>query len=131
MDKVMGRARSLRWQDWVNLVLGVWLFVSPWALGFHAALPGSSGNFFIVAVAMVVFAIVGLNARWLWQEWVNLALGIWMIVSPWVIGFNTNTAARDDAILVGIVAGVMALWALMERHRIGATTATGEHHLTH
>jgi len=23
-----------RWQDWVNLLLGAWLFISPWALGF-------------------------------------------------------------------------------------------------
>ncbi len=80
---------------------------------------------------MVVFAIVGLNARWLWEEWVNLALGIWLIVSPWVIGFHTNVAARDDALLVGIVAGVMALWSLLERHRIGATTGTGEHRVSH
>jgi len=131
MDRVMDRARSLRWQDAVDLVLGVWLFVSPWALRFYGALPGSSGNFFIVGVAMVVFAIVGLNARWLWQEWVNLALGVWLIVSPWLLGFQANVAARDDALLVGIVAAVMAVWALLERHRIGATTATGEHRVTH
>ena len=23
-----------RWEDWINFVLGVWLFVSPWILGY-------------------------------------------------------------------------------------------------
>jgi hypothetical protein len=132
MDKALDRARALRWQDWVNLVLGIWLFVSPWALGFQAAMPGSSGNFFIVGVAIIVLAIVGLNARWLWQEWLNLALGIWLVVSPWLLGFSADAAARDDAIFVGIVAGVMAAWALLERHRVGAaTSAGGEQRVTH
>ena len=24
--------RAARWQDWANLILGVWLFISPWIL---------------------------------------------------------------------------------------------------
>ena len=27
-------ARNARWQDVANLVLGAWLFISPWVLGF-------------------------------------------------------------------------------------------------
>src|SRR5215470_19223722 len=27
-------ALSNRWQDWLNLILGAWLFISPWVLGF-------------------------------------------------------------------------------------------------
>jgi hypothetical protein len=131
MDKVIDRTRSLRWQDWVNLVLGVWLFISPWALRFWGTMPGSSGNFLMVGVALVVFALVGLNARGLWQEWVNLVLGICLIVSPWLLGFHTHAVARDDAIVVGIVAAVVALWALLERHRIGATNEAAAHSLTH
>jgi hypothetical protein len=115
----------------VNLVLGVWLFISPWALRFWGTMPGSSGNFLMVGVALVVFALVGLNARGLWQEWVNLVLGIWLIVSPWLLGFHTHAVARDDAIVVGIVTAVVALWALLERHRIGATNEAAAHSLTH
>ena len=25
-----------RWQDWINLILGLWTFVSPWVFGFAA-----------------------------------------------------------------------------------------------
>jgi hypothetical protein len=105
-----------RWQDWVTLVLGIWLFISPWALGFYAGMAAASWNFFIVGVAFVVFAVAALNLRTLWEEWVNLVLGIWMIVSPWVLRFNGTAAARDDSIIVGLIAAAMAIWALAERH---------------
>jgi hypothetical protein len=105
-----------RWQDWVTLVLGIWLFISPWALGFYAAMPAASWSFFIVGAAFVVFALAALNMHSLWEEWVTLVLGIWMIVSPWVLAFSHNSNARDDAVIVGLVVGVMSIWALAERH---------------
>lgn len=35
-------SRSNQWQDWLNLLLAVWLFVSPWVLGFTTADGGTS-----------------------------------------------------------------------------------------
>jgi hypothetical protein len=40
---------SNRWQDWANAILGAWLFVSPWVLGFgrgavNAVTGGNAGN---------------------------------------------------------------------------------------
>jgi SPW repeat len=29
-------ARAGRWQDWANVVLAIWLFISPWVLRFVA-----------------------------------------------------------------------------------------------
>ena len=26
--------KERRWQDWLNLLIGVWLFISPWAIRF-------------------------------------------------------------------------------------------------
>jgi len=103
-----------KWQDWVTLVLGIWLFFSPWILRFHPALPGPSWNFFLLGIAMVVFAAFALNLRTLWEEWVNLALGIWMIISPWVLRFSDNSAARDDAIVVGVIVALISIWALAD-----------------
>ncbi len=101
--------RNTRWQDWVSLVLGIWLFFSPWILSFYSAMPAASWNFFVLGVAFVVFAAFGLNLRTLWEEWVNLVLGIWMIISPWVLQYNANSAARDDAVIIGVIVAVMAI----------------------
>ena len=109
-----------RWQDWVSLVLGIWLFVSPWLLGFYSSIPRDSWNFFIVGVAFIVFARFALNLRTLWEEWVNLALGVWMIISPWALSYSANAAARDDAVVVGLIVGLLSIWSLSES-RLGRT----------
>src|SRR5687767_2853564 len=43
-----------RWQDWANLVLGAWLFVSPWALSYDGI---AAWNAHGVGVGVVVFAL--------------------------------------------------------------------------
>ena len=110
-----------RWQDWVSLVLGIWLFVSPWLLGFYSSLPRDSWNFFIVGLAFIVFAGFALNMRTLWEEWVNLALGVWMIISPWLLGYSANAVARDDAVVVGLIVGLLSVWSLLAESRFGRT----------
>jgi hypothetical protein len=105
-----------RWQDWVNLILGIWLFLSPWILGFRPEIPAQSWNFWIIGAAFFVFAVAALNMRTLWEEWVNLVLGIWLIVSPWVLRYSGTVTARDDAVIVGIIVGVLSIWALAEKH---------------
>lgn len=109
-----------RWQDWVSLILGIWLFFSPWLLDFRSSMPAQSWNFFIVGIAFIVFAGYALNLRTIWEEWVNLALGVWMIISPWALGYSANAAARDDAIAVGIIVGLLSIWSLAES-RLGHT----------
>lgn len=114
--------QTRRWQDWVTLILGIWLFFSPWILRFYPEMPTASWNFFVLGIAFVVFAAFGLNLRTLWEEWVNLILGIWMIISPWVLQYSGNTTPRYDAIVVGVIVAVMAIWAMADRHtRIGTT----------
>lgn len=122
-------ARNTRWQDWVTLVLGIWLFFSPWILSFYGAMPAASWNFFILGAAFVVFGAFALNQRSLWEEWVSLVLGVWMIISPWVLRYAANVSARDDAIVIGVVVAVMSIWALAER-RTPIGDATADHSLS-
>jgi len=46
------------------------------------------------------------------EEWVNLVLGAWLLVSPWVLGFSTATALMWNAVLIGALIVVSASWAL-------------------
>jgi len=43
------------WEEWTNVVLGGWLLISPWVLGFSAA-TGLMWNAVITGVLIVVFA---------------------------------------------------------------------------
>jgi hypothetical protein len=44
-----------------------------------------------------------------WQDWVNVALGAWMVASPWMLGFVAGeTRAARSAWVLGIAIMVFA-----------------------
>jgi hypothetical protein len=48
------------------------------------------------------------------QDWVNLACGALLFISPWVLGFSGEMAAARTAWVGGAVIAVMAVAALMQ-----------------
>ena len=101
---------SSQWKDTANLVLGLWLAVSPWALSYAAAAT-PAWNAHIVGVIIAVASIAALSTFQVWEEWVNAALGVWLIVSPFIVGFGNLTTAVWNQLIVGIVVLVLAAWA--------------------
>ena len=100
------------WQDPVNIVLGVWLIVSPWVLGFQDV---TLAMWSTVATGIALGA-VALGATLVpraWEEWTEGALAIWLAVSPWVLGFATVENAMVNAVLVSAAILVLALWVLV------------------
>jgi hypothetical protein len=60
-----------------------------------------------------------------WEEWVNLLLGVWVLVSPWVLSFSAQTTARWAHVGIGLIVAVLAglrLWVMHQppRHGVGA-----------
>jgi len=100
-----------RWQDWLNLLIGIWLFISPWVIGFAGADFGASWNAWILGVAIVVFSAIAVSLPQVWEEVVNILLGIWMVVSSWVIGVASR-AAETNAVIVGLLVIMFAAWAM-------------------
>lgn len=37
-----------------------------------------------------------------WQEWASFALGLWLAVSPWLVGYTGHEAATANAAFVGM-----------------------------
>lgn len=99
------------WQDGANAVLGAWLLLSPWAVGY-AAQEAASANAVIVGLALVAAA---LGAMWVpraWEEWTEVVLGLWLVASPWVLGFAGERGAMLTALCTGIVVAALALWTV-------------------
>jgi SPW repeat-containing protein len=98
--------------DVVNLVLGVWLFLSPWIFGFHPE-TAASWNAWLSGIVIAALAVSALAAFAEWEEWLNLIVGLWVAVSPWVVGFSANAGAARDHLVVGVIVAVVAavrLW---------------------
>ena len=102
-----------RWQDAGNLVLGVWLFISPWVLNYAAGMPVSAWNAMLAGIAIVVLAATAMYMPRAWEEGSNMALGVWMIVSPWVLKFAADKPVMMNAVIVGVLVTALAAWAMM------------------
>ncbi|MFC5475051.1 SPW repeat protein [Paraherbaspirillum soli] len=118
-----------RWQDWGNLLLGAWLFVSPWVMQYSSDLPNAIWNAHLLGAAIVVFAAFAVYIPRVWEEALNTALGIWMIVSPWVLGFASEKSVAANAVVVGILVAAFAGWAMV--HDKNFDKWMHEHHVTH
>ena len=99
--------------DVYNLAIGAFLFVSPWLLGFTRE--NARLDTWAVGAAIVVFSLAALILFAEWEEWLNLLLAGWLIVSPWVLGF-AHTKAMHWAIGIGIFSLYLTLLELWMIH---------------
>lgn len=104
--------KNKRWQDMVNLALGAWLFVSPWAMGYVDSAESATWNAYVVGVVTMALAAYAVYLPRAWEEWINTGFGVWLIVSPWALGFASETAVAMNTVIVGIVVAMMATWAM-------------------
>jgi hypothetical protein len=103
--------KDKRWQDWLNLLIGIWLFISPWVIGFAGANLTASWNAWIFGVAIVVFSAIAVSMPQAWAEVINILLGIWMVISSWILGVATR-AVETNAVIVGLLVILFAAWAM-------------------
>lgn len=100
--------------DLYNLLLAVFLFVSPWL--FALANRTAAMDLRASGAAIAILSLVALVAFANWEEWANLLLGIWLIVSPWVLGFP-HTRAMHYSIGIGVTVAFLAtleLWLVYD-----------------
>ncbi len=106
----VGSKLSRQWHDAVNVLLGLWLVISPWLLGYTAE-SMAAWNAWVPGVIIAVAAIAALTAFHEWEEWVNALLGVWLVISPWILGYAAVAAAMWNHVIVGIVCAALAIWA--------------------
>lgn len=122
----ISKRTAFHWQDGLEVVLGLWLVISPWVLGY-TGISLAFLNALIVGVFIAVtafFVIVRFEA---WEDWVDMAVGLWLIASPWVAGFASLTTGETAAaclatwnvILVGIATFVLAGWSYLAHRADG------------
>jgi len=119
--------------DLYNLALAAVLFFSPWLF----KLTNSTGKMDIWAsgAAIAAISLVAIAAYANWEEWANFALGLWLVASPWLLGF-AHTRAMHFSIGVGVVVAFMAaleLWLVYDgthpahQDQISPSTTPGPH----
>jgi hypothetical protein len=102
---------TAQWKDAAIFVLGLWLIISPWALNF-AVDRTPMWNASAVGLIIAVAALAALISFHRWEEWVEAALGLWLIVSPYLLGFAAQINATVNHVIVGIIVAALAVWTV-------------------
>jgi len=101
-------------QDWINLVCGVLLFVSPWVLRFTGD-PMAARTAWIGGVIIFAMGLIALMQFAEWEEWVALIVGALVIISPWALGFAAVQAAMWTCVVLGVIvvlSSISEIWAV-------------------
>jgi hypothetical protein len=77
------------WGAIINILLGLWLMISPGLLLFDKS---ASSNNYIVGPLVLTFAITAL-----WEvnrsvRFLNVGAGAWLIIAPLIVGFQSPVA---------------------------------------
>jgi hypothetical protein len=93
--------------DIYNLVLGAFLFVSPWLAASTHGLMGEDA--WVSGALIVLFSIASFIAFSELEEWGIAIVGLWLILSPWVLGFQNATAMKVNVGIGMFVAYLAAI----------------------
>jgi ABC-type transport system involved in cytochrome c biogenesis permease subunit len=105
------------WEDWCGMLLGALIVVSPWFPIYEE--PATAGDQTLilnaVAIGFIVFGLSQLEyvALQRWQEVITLLAGLWLVVSPYVLGYSGAGFLRVYHTGLGaavVLLGVLQLW---------------------
>jgi SPW repeat len=101
--------RIQHWQDVASLSLGVWLVLSPFALGFAGAAVWIT---IVLGLSIILFAVEGFVIPSYLEEWGELLLGLALVAVPWTIGYE-SVSAIVSSMVSGILVILFGVWELM------------------
>jgi hypothetical protein len=102
--------------DVINLILAIWLFLSPWIVGFVNVAP-AAWVAWLSGIAIAIISVVALSVSGEWEEWINLLLGIWVLISPWVVHVHHQQPPTVVLFFTGLAVAIIAAIDLWMLHR--------------
>lgn len=108
------------WARIVNIALGVWLMIAPWALSYDYAI--SRTNDIWVGILVALAALVAL--AWRPARFANTALGAWLIIAPFALGYAAWEAAAINDVIVGAIVLAVSLIPSLGRFERRVESAT-------
>jgi SPW repeat len=114
--------------DWTHVLLGVWLVISPWVVGFTAS-AGALRSAVIFGAAVIIVALWALyRPLQRGPEWVNAVLGVLLFLTPWAMGYRAEMGASWNAWALGTMIVVFAAYTFLPRMRIPIGTQAPRPH---
>jgi hypothetical protein len=107
----------IHWGAWCSWLLGIWLCISPGPLQFGGDITPTFAAV-ITGVLLICIEVITVSTFRLWEEWINVILGVWLIGAPWILGFYLNGAATANFVTAGALVVALALYELWKGKQV-------------
>ncbi|EGX55135.1 hypothetical protein SZN_34412 [Streptomyces zinciresistens K42] len=103
--------RDVTLLDGPVFLLGLYCAVSPWILHYTTSQPALVTHNLVVGIAIGLLALGFTRApeRMYGLSGAFCAIGVWMIIAPWVVGTSPDTGVILNNVIIGALAVVLGL----------------------
>jgi hypothetical protein len=99
-----------RQQEWMHVVLGSWVLLSPWVLKLTTAHGVAAWCTSLLGTALLALAAPRVLGPKVWEEASTALLGLALLVSPWILDFTGQTGPTVSAVIAGLLAVALGMW---------------------
>ena len=111
--KVQTKFWSASILDIYTLFCGIFLVLAPWLFGFIRAAGRLDAE--VSGYVLIALSAAGFLAFADWEEWLKVAVGVWLIAAPWLLGF-AHTSAMHVSIAIGVIVTFLTLLEIWLAH---------------
>ena len=104
------------WEDYLDMLLGVLIVLSPVFAGYEvaSAVMINAGIIGVLVLALASFELLDLRR---WEEILELLCGLWLIASPFMLGY-ANGALMIWHMALGAIVALLAVAELWQDWRL-------------
>ncbi len=106
--------------NWIIALAGVWMIIASFVLGYGVG----AAPFWDALIVGIIFLVLGAWAAMTSQvgtdktlDWLNALVGLWLLISPFVMSYTSLTAPLYNDIIVGIIVIILGAWAALTVER--------------
>ncbi|MGC2085961.1 MAG: SPW repeat protein [Bradyrhizobium sp.] len=111
--KVQTKFWSASILDIYTLLCGIFLVAAPWLFGFIRSAGRMDAE--VAGYVLIALSAAGFLAFADWEEWLKVAVGLWLIAAPWLLGF-AHTPAMHVSIAIGVIVTFLTLLEIFLAH---------------
>ena len=70
----------------------------------------------IFGILIILAEVVSLSIFRVWEEWVTVILGVWLVICPWILDISSSVA-KTNLVAVGLMVMALAFYEIWQAHR--------------